>query len=152
MSQYLNLFLRGKEDSYNGKILPLDQFSRSSTMYQLFDDGTIVHFEVVKRLDLNTIDRLISNTKDQVEACKSHIEHFKKIIDILKPGAYYEDYYREVTDTLDNIDEIKESIIDFEAALNYLIFLKNIIENNQCEILFGIEAWFDDDGKLKEEE
>lgn len=121
-------------------------------MYQLFDDGTIVPFEVVKRLDLNTTDRLISYTKDRIEACKSQIEHFKKIICILKPGAYYEDYYREVTDTLDNIDEIKESIIDFEAAFNYLVFLKNIIENNQCEILFGIEAWFDDDGKLKEEE
>ena len=151
MSQYLNLFLKGKEEPYNNVILPLAQYSRSSDFYQLWDKEIPLPYEEVVVLTAENITLLRNSVETSLKTLHGKIELSKQILINLKPGNDYDEYLNHMEDITHDIEEFKELIEVYIGIKYFLIFLEDIVLSGQCQVLYGIEAWFDDNGKLKEE-
>lgn len=151
MSQYLNLFLRGKKDNYKGKILPFDSYSRNNELYRIFNDHIYVPYEKVTILTQEKVNELLSDVKEEINNYNKEKEGIKEFIKFLKPSEDYSEYLETIESKLSSIKEIDEELEDLAYTKSVLQVLDNIIFSDDCDVLFGVEAWFDENGILKEE-
>lgn len=151
MSQYLNLFLRGKENSYKGKILPFGSYSRNNELYRVFNDHLYVPYDKVTILTQEKVKELFSGVKEEINNYNKEKEEIKEFIKFLKPSKDYSEYLETIASKLSSIKEIDEELEDLTYVKSILQVLDNIIYSDDCEVLFGIEAWFNENGILEEE-
>lgn len=127
MSQYLNLFLKGKEEPYNNSILPLAQYSRSSAFYQLWDKELPLPYKEVTTLTAENITLLRNSVETTLKTFQGKIEFSKQLLINLNPGNDYDEYLTHMEDIHHNIKEFKELIEVYISIKHFLIFLEDIV-------------------------
>jgi len=142
MSQYLEFYVKSKEDNFTY----LDAFSRSTSMYRLFNEDVGAPYEKVRKMTKARLQEAIeigtgylqgvNDRKKKQEDTLQLISSFNNSVDE-KMEAIYE--HQEI------LEEYDESIVEWEWAMNYLRVLLNMVESmsyegNEAGLYYGIEV------------
>lgn len=147
MSAYIQFFIR-HEDTF----LPIGIFSRNNAIYQVFDG--IAVWEKIRPIGepiLNDAEKIAKGFIHENEKALAQAEEEQNLI--VKFNNSVEDKLEAYGDYRDYIIEIKNNIKDLEAALQYLWFLRDILESIKCTdfnkqpyLYVGVEV----EGKVEE--
>lgn len=123
MSAYIQFFI-GHKDTF----LPIGTFGRNNAIYQVFDGIAI--WEKIRPIGepiLNDAENIAKGFIRENEKALAQAEEEQNLI--AKFNNSVEDKLEAYGDYRDYIIEIKNNIKDLEAALQYLWFLRDIMES-----------------------
>ncbi len=156
MSQYLNIFIKSLKDKEKETIIPIASFSRSSELYDIFYEILCTPFEKVRVLKSEDINKLINEANHRIKELEEENNKDKEVMERLKTSVkpdVYDNFIEKVNEKIQNISERNSEIMNYREILGTLEFLSNILfwYDDYAEILYGIEAWFEEDGSLLKE-
>ena len=124
MSQYLNIYIR-----CNDTFMPLMSFSRSTTMYQAFND-TYVPYGKIKQIT----EAQVANVKESLTVSTNNMRNIRKkreeeksLIATFNNSA--EEKLSLIEDLNISIDEIDEELEELAAAMAMLRVFDDILES-----------------------
>lgn len=125
MSAYISFYLKHKDSAY----LPLSHWSRSSAVFQAFDNE--IPYEGCVEVNDAFLDRARAELKERLDRFESMRQDSLKTIEFLKTleaplDEKMERYQEEQQYLADTDDDIKET----RAAMLYITFLREILESN----------------------
>lgn len=125
MSQYLEFFIRGKDNQF----YPIAEYCRSSSYYEAFEsyvpsyDGLGAVTERTLGCVRVDVERYIKERKQSIELEKVHKR------DILQANNSFEEKMDAICDCDEYIEETKEEIEAWEAVDHFINFLYGILES-----------------------
>lgn len=147
MSAYISFYLKHKDSAY----LPLSHWSRSSAVFQAFDNE--IPYEGCVEVDDGFLDRARAELKERLDRFESMRRDSLNAIEFLKAleaplNEKMERYQEEEQYLADIDDDIKET----KSAILYVSFLREILESNDSysDIHAQLYATYEFDPNYKE--
>lgn len=125
MSQYLNFYIRGKDNQF----YPIAEYCRSSSYYEAFE-GYVPSYDGLGAVTERTlgciradVERHIQEQEQFIESEKAHKQ------DILQANNSFEEKMDAICDCDQCIDETKDEIEAWEGVDYFIAFLYGILES-----------------------
>lgn len=135
MSQYINFFVRHKDNAF---YVPIGSYSRNSIIYTIFAED--VPYEELFSLSIADIDECIAEAKQTIDNYKSRIRTKERLIEnILQSNNDLEEKIESINGIYEEIESIKEEIEYYSSTISFCNFLINIIYED-TEVYCGIEV------------
>lgn len=156
MSQYLNVFLRKKTGKFKGAVIPFGAYSRSTEIYDIFNEAIYAPYETVDILTDKKIADLIAETNSRIKELVKANEKDEQICNRLKSSVtpqVYDKFVEQVTERAEMIAERKTEIDNYKNILGMLDALDNMLFwfKDEVEIIYGVDIGPDDDGYFEGE-
>lgn len=156
MSQYLNVFLRKKTGKLKGAVIPFGSYSRTTEIYDIFNEALYLPYESANILTDKKIADLIAETNSRIKELNKANEKDEQVSSWLKSSAtpqLYDKFVEQVTKRAEMISERKTEIDNYKNILGMLGALDNMLFwfKDEVEIVYGVEIGPDDDGYFEGE-
>lgn len=125
MSQYLNFYIRGKDNQF----YPIAEYCRSSSYYEAFE-GYVPSYDGLGAITEQTLGCVRGDVRNRIQEQKRFIKSEKAHKqDILQANNSFEEKMDAICDCDQFIEESKDEIEAYEAVDYFIDFLYGIIES-----------------------
>ena len=131
MSSYLSVYYHDQEhDSY----ISLGSFSRSTTIYKAFNDNGYsgINHKIMP-ITVDDIQNIVGSTQTDIDYYEKELAKIKcksqKILNL--KGHSIKEKMEAIEDNEEYVSDYEMELKSLDRAQGYLVFLQDVIENNQ---------------------
>lgn len=141
MSAYINFYLRGGDHFY-----PIGTYSRSSAIYEMFEEYTMVPWEKIMPVTKNVLANVQRNINENIEGFRNHIKTTQETIECIKTmNNSVEEKMERLNEEINWITDLEERIEELERVKSFISVLDDMLREAEGSHYYEDKSrWLDE--------